>query len=139
MIPTIRLRVAGVAALAATAALVPLFAHASPAAALAPAEVVSPLAGTPDANPDTQISFLGAPASELSGVVVHGALSGLHGGVLRAYSTGTGASFLPAAPFDAGEQVTVSATLTPPGAPAQKIGTTFTVSSPVHAGPAGSE
>ena len=137
MIPTIRLRVAGAAALAATAALVPLFAHASPAAAVAPAEVVSPLAGTPDANPDTQISFLGAPASELSAIVVHGTQSGLHSGVLRAYSTGTGGSFLPARPFDAGEQVTVSATLTPPGAPAQKIGTTFTVSSPYTLPPPG--
>ena len=137
MIPTIRLRVAGAAALAATAVLVPLLAHASPAAAVAPAEVVSPLPQTPDANPDTQISFLGAPASELSAVVVHGTLSGLHGGVLRAYSTGTGASFLPASPFDSGEQVTVTATLTPPGAPAQKIGTTFTVSSPYTLPPPG--
>ena len=78
MIPTIGLRVAGAAALAATAVLVPLLAHASPAAAVAPAEVVSPLPGTPDANPHTQISFLGAPASELSAVVVRGTLSGLH-------------------------------------------------------------
>ena len=137
MIPTIRLRVAGAAALAASAALIPLLAHASPAAAVAPAEVVSPLAGTPDANPDTQISFLGAPASELSAIVVHGTQSGLRSGVLRAYSTGTGGSFLPAAPFDPGEQVTVSATLTPPGAPAQKIGTTFTVSSPYTLPPPG--
>jgi hypothetical protein len=137
VIPTTRLRVAGAAALAATAVLVPLLAHASPAAAVAPAEVVSPLPGTPDANPHTQLSFLGAPASELSAVVVRGTLSGLHGGVLRAYSTGTGASFLPTSPFDSGEQVTVTATLTPPGAPAQKIGTTFTVSSPYTLPPPG--
>ena len=130
MIPTIRRRAAGAAAIAAIAAAVPLLAQAAPATAVAPAEVVSPLPGTPDASPDTQISFLGAPASAVSDVVVHGTLSGLHAGGLRAYSTGTGASFLPTAPFKAGEQVTVSATLAAPGAAPQRIGTTFTVSVP---------
>lgn len=33
-----------------------------------PAATISPLSGTPDATPSTQISFLGVPASALHGV-----------------------------------------------------------------------
>src|SRR5579864_8062555 len=83
----------------------------------APAVVLSPLAGTPDADPQTQISFLGAPASRLRDVVVTGSKSGLHAGRLVYYSTHAGGSFLPAHPFDAGEHVSVSATLVGYGAP----------------------
>ena len=84
----------------------------TPSAASAHAAVtVSPLAGTPDASPATQISFLGAPGTHVSDVRVVGSRSGVHAGRLRAYSTGTGESFLPAQPFLPGERVTVSARL----------------------------
>jgi len=63
------------------------------AKAAAGAVAVSPQAGTPDASPSTQISFLGAPGTQVSDVRVSGSRSGAHGGVLRAYSTGTGESF----------------------------------------------
>ena len=70
---------------------------------------VSPQPGTPDASPQTQISFLGPAGLHVSDVHVIGSRSGPHGGLLRAYSTGTGASFLPAHSFAAGERVSVSA------------------------------
>jgi hypothetical protein len=96
---------------------------------IAPPVVVSPLPGTPDANPATQISFLGAPASELRDIVVAGSRSGRHTGRLRYYSTHTGGSFFPSLPFEPGERVTVSATIVGAGTP-RRIGTSFTVSSP---------
>jgi hypothetical protein len=99
------------------------------AASTAPTVVVSPLPGTPDANPGTQISFLGVPASHLRDVVVQGSRSGRHGGRLRYYSTHTGGSYLPSHPFIPGERVTVSATVVGYGAPA-RIGTSFGVSAP---------
>src|SRR5258707_713429 len=68
---------------------------------------VSPLPGSYDAPPRTQISMLGAPAGSLSAVHVSGSRSGSHDGRLRAYSQGDGASFVPAHPFLAGETVTV--------------------------------
>ena len=95
----------------------------------APVEVVSPLPGTPDANPGTQISFLGAPASRLRDIVVTGSESGLDPGRLRYYSTHTGGSFLPQHAFIPGERVTVSASIVGYGPPI-RIGTSFTVSSP---------
>jgi arylsulfotransferase ASST len=70
---------------------------------------VSPLPGTPDASPQTQISFLGARGMRVSDVQVVGSRSGAHTGVLRAFSTGTGESFLPAQPFSPGEHVSVRA------------------------------
>jgi hypothetical protein len=70
---------------------------------------VSPQPGTPDASPSTQISFLGAAGTQVSDVKVVGSRSGAHSGALRAYSTGTGESFLPSHPFRAGEKVTVHA------------------------------
>jgi hypothetical protein len=76
---------------------------------------VSPMPGTPDASPDTQISFLGGPGTRVADVHVVGSHSGVHGGVLRAYSTGTGESFLPARPFVPGEQVTVEAQVSSDG------------------------
>ena len=72
---------------------------------------ISPLPGTRDASPQTQISFLGVPAAELRVQSVAGSRSGAHGGRLEAYSQGDGASFLPAHPFLAGERVTVRARL----------------------------
>jgi Arylsulfotransferase (ASST) len=77
---------------------------------------VSPLPGSRDASPQTQISFLGVPVSELSGVGVVGSQTGAHTGRLLAYSQGDGASFLPARPFAEGERVTVHAQLRAGGA-----------------------
>ncbi len=77
---------------------------------------VSPEPGTPDASPSTQISFLGTGTTRVSDVHVVGSRSGAHAGVLRAYSTGTGESFLPAHPFLAGEHVTVTAQVSTGGA-----------------------
>ena len=70
---------------------------------------VTPGPGTTTADPGTQISFLGVPASRIGSVSVTGAHSGTHSGRLRGYSQGDGASFVPARPFSAGEQVTVHA------------------------------
>jgi hypothetical protein len=102
---------------------------ASADAQTAPNVVVSPLLGTPDANPSSQISFLGVPAADIGDVVVTGSSSGSHSGSLRAYSTGTGGSFVPASPFTPGEHVTVSATVSAHGATAH-VGTSFDVASP---------
>lgn len=70
---------------------------------------VSPLPGTPTAMPQTQISFLGASPASLSSISVIGSRSGRHGGHLRAYSSATGASFIPSRPFRPNEHVTVHA------------------------------
>jgi len=72
---------------------------------------VSPEPGSDTANPDTQISFLGVPAAEIHAISVVGERSGNHAGRLRGYWQGDGASFVPAAPFDAGENVRVHATV----------------------------
>ncbi len=68
---------------------------------------VSPLPGSYDAPPYTQISMLGAPAKALSEIHVDGSRSGAHSGRLRVYSQGDGASFVPSHPFLAGESVSV--------------------------------
>ncbi len=73
------------------------------------AVTVSPLPGSRDAAPQTQISFLGVPAGELSVLSVTGTRTGVHTGRLAAYSLGDGASFLPSEPFAEGERVTVRA------------------------------
>jgi len=70
---------------------------------------VSPLPGSRDASPQTQISFLGVPVRDLTVQSVTGSHTGPHGGSLAAYSEGDGASFLPAKPFQEGERVTVRA------------------------------
>jgi hypothetical protein len=95
---------------------------ASAKAAASGAVAVSPQPGTPDASPTTQISFLGGAGTQVSDVHVTGSRSGTHGGVLRAYSTGTGESFLPSKPFRAGEKVTVHAQ-----AGGAAVSTSFTV------------
>jgi arylsulfotransferase ASST len=100
--------------------------QAAVAAAAANAVTVSPLPGTPDASPATQISFLGSAGTQVSSVRVVGSRSGVHGGRLEAYSTGTGESFLPAKPFLPGERVTVHAIAGSAGA-GRALSTTFTV------------
>jgi hypothetical protein len=83
---------------------------------------ISPQPGTPDASPSTQISFLGAPGTQVSAVRAVGSRSGVHSGVVRPYSTGDGASFIASHPFTAGEKVTVHALV---GTVA--VGTSFTI------------
>jgi Arylsulfotransferase (ASST) len=92
---------------------------------------VSPLPGTPDASPSSQISFLGASGTRVSRVRVVGSRSGVHKGALRAYSTGTGESFLPAHPFAPGEVVTVRARIRR-GARTRTARTSFTVAHQVR-------
>jgi hypothetical protein len=69
---------------------------------------VSPLPGSYDASPWTQISLLGAPASQIEGVSVRGSETGAHTGKLLPYSQGDGASFVLAKPLRSGESVKVS-------------------------------
>ncbi len=73
------------------------------------AVTVSPLPGSRVASPQTQISFLGVPARDLSAIEVVGSRTGAHAGRLRAYSQGDGGSFVPARPFAEGERVSVLA------------------------------
>jgi Arylsulfotransferase (ASST) len=113
-------------ALAAAAWLAPASAQA--ATSVMPSVTVSPLNGTQDASPTTQISFLGVPAAELSQIVVRGTRSGGHGGKLEPYASGNGASYVPARAFTKGEQVTVTALETVKGAH-MSIGTSFTIGS----------
>jgi Arylsulfotransferase (ASST) len=105
-------------------------------ALLAGAVTVSPLPGSRDASPLTQISLLGVPAGELSGVSVTGSRSGPHRGRLEAYSQGDGASFLPSRPFRPGEHVRVRATLTQSGV-AKTLSYGFDVAVPDTFGEAG--
>jgi hypothetical protein len=108
---------AGLCACGSSTAVSPaLLEDTAASSAVANPVAVSPEPGTPDASPSTQISFLGTGATHVSDVHVVGSRSGLHAGVLRAYSTGTGESFLPAHPFVAGEHVTVSAQVSAGGA-----------------------
>jgi hypothetical protein len=95
-------------------------------AAAANSITVSPLPGTIDASAGTQISFLGAAGTKVEDVKVVGSHSGTHAGRLRAYSTGTGESFLPSHPFVPGERVTVRATVSA-GGPVSTVSTSFTV------------
>jgi Arylsulfotransferase (ASST) len=90
------------------------------------AVAVSPEPGTPDASPSTQISFLGGAGTTVSNVKVVGSHSGSHSGTLRAYSTGTGESFLVAHSFSAGEHVSVTASVSSGGATSQ-VHTSFTI------------
>ena len=87
---------------------------------------VSPMPGTPDASPSTQISFLAGPGTSVADVRVVGSHTGVHSGVLRAYSTGTGESFLPSRPFAQGESVSVSAQVSS-GGRTSSARTSFTV------------
>jgi hypothetical protein len=73
---------------------------------------VSPLPDSLDAPYETQVSFLGEPASALSDISVSGSRTGSHPGRLDAYSQGDGASFVPSKPFTQGETVTVHGKVT---------------------------
>jgi len=117
-----------VAAAAALALLVPAVAARAASSPL-PWVTISPLKGTPDASPVTQVSFLGVAAKDLSRISVRGNRSGGHGGSLKPYATGTGASFVPLRAFTPGETVTVTATEAV-GSRSASIGTTFTIAKP---------
>jgi len=97
---------------------------------------VSPLPGSYDASPRTQISLLGAPPAALHGVSVSGSRTGSHPGRLRGYSQGDGASFIPAKAFGSGEVVTVRGTVDG-AAGAQRFTFRFAIaqSDPVTYGP----
>ena len=68
------------------------------------AVTVSPLPGTPDANPATQISILGTPASNIASVTVTGSASGVHSGHLSGYDSAAGGSYVLDTPFQEGEE-----------------------------------
>jgi Arylsulfotransferase (ASST) len=148
--------IVGLAALLALGLYTGIAHAAAPAPACAPsvlnasalldgAVTVSPLPGSRDASPQTQISFLGVPKGELSRISVVGSSTGAHAGALRAYSQGDGASFLPSKPFAQGETVTVSAQLRT-GGTVQPLSDSFTIAyqdtltttpETVHSGSAG--
>jgi hypothetical protein len=88
------------------------------------AVTLSPLPGTPDANPRTQISLLGVVPSRIASVRVTGTRTGRHVGRLRHYARRRGASFVPRVPFAAGERVAVRVRLR---GRARSLRTAFTV------------
>jgi hypothetical protein len=100
------------------------------ASAAASSAIVSPLPGTVSAMPASQISFLGASAASLSSISVTGSASGRHSGHLHSYSSATGASFIPSAPFTPGERVTVHAIWRTPRGARTTLSTSFTVAQP---------
>jgi len=77
---------------------------------------VSPLPGSLDASPTTQISLLGAPASAISDVRVSGSSTNAHSGHLEPYSQGDGASVVLSKPFREGETVSVRGRVSSAGA-----------------------
>ncbi|HXD53765.1 MAG TPA: arylsulfotransferase family protein [Solirubrobacteraceae bacterium] len=81
------------------------------APAVAGAVTVSPLPGTPDAMPATQISILGTPASNIESVTVTGSVTGAHGGHLESYGSSQGASYVLDAAFEEGEEVEATVAL----------------------------
>ena len=99
-----------------------------------PTVTISPLNGTQDAQPRSQISFLGAPQSDLRDIVVVGSRSGRHHGRLTGYSTGEGASYLPSVGFTQGEHVSVSAVVSD-GHASKRISSQFTVGYPYPLSP----
>jgi hypothetical protein len=96
------------------------------AAAAANPVTISPLPGSRDASPQTQISLLGAVDAHVLSVSVVGSASGRHTGSLRAYATGTGESFLPSRPFRSGERVSVHVKVQSAGQ-TQSASSTFTI------------
>jgi hypothetical protein len=68
---------------------------------------VFPIPGSRLATPQTQIVVRGIPPHDLRSITVTGSQSGAHSGRLLTDSDDRGASFLPAKPFLAGEDVTV--------------------------------
>jgi hypothetical protein len=125
-----RLRLASVVVAAAAAACLAVAGSDSAESPPAPAVAVSPLPGTPDASPTTQISFLGPSGTHVASVRVVGSQSGTHSGRLEAYSTGTGESFLPSSHFTSGETVRVTARVAV-GGTTRTVSTSFGVTAPL--------
>jgi hypothetical protein len=75
-----------------------------------------PSPGVKTASPRTQISFRGIAPAGLASLRVVGSRSGRHAGRLAAHSDGQGASFVPTAPFEGGERVTITGDLDVVGA-----------------------
>ncbi len=100
-------------------------------ASSARALTISPLDGTPDASPRTQISFMGIDAGEIHDVEVVGSRSGSHGGRLKPYASSPGASFVPALGFSEGERVSVSA-LVGSARHGHRVGSVFTIARLAH-------
>lgn len=95
---------------------------------------VYPPHGTKTASPYTEISFRGTSRELLGPVRVEGSKSGGHSGVMKPHGDGRGVSFLPDAPFESAETVTVAA-----GIPLQRGWNgvlTFHVSTPAPKAPA---
>jgi outer membrane protein assembly factor BamB len=100
---------------------------------------VLPFPGTPDASPNSQITFPALKRSEVKAVSVTGSRSGVHAGRLEALPGGRGTAFAPTHPFAAGERVSVGATLSRPaagiasgGAAATRLSFAFTVATPAR-------
>lgn len=99
-----------------------------------PATVVSnvsvfPIPNSRTASPQTEISFRGLPADKLGTVRAIGSKSGEHSGMLMEDSDGNGASYLPDASFEPGEQVKVMTSLKTPGG--DQVEFSFNVADPV--------
>ncbi len=69
---------------------------------------ISPAPGTPDANPQTQISILGVDPDDIGKVSVTGSASGSHTGSLHRYSGERGGSYVLDSPLEEGESVDAS-------------------------------
>ena len=84
--------------------------------AASPTVYVFPIPGGRVAAPSTQLTFRGVSPSAIGSPTVTGSKSGVHPGRVLADSDGTGASFIPAQRFVAGETVTVATGLNIAGA-----------------------
>jgi hypothetical protein len=115
------------------AAGVALLALAGAGPAAAATISVYPAPGVTTAMPETQISFRGAPPSQLGPIVVSGSRSGRHTGKVEAHSDGNGASFVPDRDFRPGERVTVRTQLDIAGA--DKGDFAITIGHPTTVGP----
>lgn len=82
------------------------------------------------AAPHTEISFRGVTIDELGLVTVIGSHSGGRSGLMMPHADGNGASFVPDARFEPGEQVTVTAEVPLPGTAAGAL--SFGVSVPAE-------
>ena len=133
-------RFAGLMAIISCALVaLPVAAEASPRQAEAPSATpfagagVSPAPGSTYAESGTEISFIGLHSRDVAGIAVTGSKTGRHTGRYVSYSTGAGASFLPAKPFAVGERVTVAAPFRIAGTSGKTF--SFTIAKPTNTTP----